>query len=471
KMGNAESNAYHNHLSRFLPEEQTDIDGVFDTLSGSSGSAGGKNAKATKKTLTLAALQAWNAHTREALPEQMTVRLYNGMKSIDLPGKSSGQSEQIAKEQFVIFMSDLLKGNADEKITIIMRMISKTEGPLKGKQIQEFTEDLIMSVVHVLNYRKELKGWNLENTRDSASGVKALASQLLSELKLADGTKPVGPQLLETTFNPSAIADWVYRVPQVSVFLSVVIRQGLHVLHSIPDQTNDILNLVPRCKGMKGRGLVSLFDIPSIIYINSHLPVELQHKWQLLFSSRLHGESFSQLCGHIVNKGPCILILKDLDGFVFGGFASHSWEVKPQFQGDNRCFLFSVFPSLAVYTYTGYNDHFMYLNNGQQTMPNGLGMGGQHGYFGLWIDSDYGKGHSKAKPRCTTYNSPQLSAKEEFTLDAMEVWAVGDVPESTKGKKSILDVDPQAQALLEMAGKGRHSEGLREPLEEDEEDE
>ncbi|MCQ4179944.1 hypothetical protein FK518_30890, partial [Klebsiella pneumoniae] len=87
------------------------------------------------------------------------------------------------------------------------------------------------------------------------------------------------------------------------------------------------------CKGIKGRGLVSLFDIPSIIYINSHLPAELQHKWQLLFSSRLHGESFSQLCGHIVNKGPCIVILKDLDGYIFGGFASHSWEVKPQFQG------------------------------------------------------------------------------------------------------------------------------------------
>lgn len=37
-----------------------------------------------------------------------------------------------------------------------------------------------------------------------------------------------------------------------------------------------------------------------------------------------------------------------------------------------------------------------------------------------------------------------------------------------KGKKSILDVDPQAQALLEMAGKTRQSEGLREPMEEDE---
>lgn len=460
---------YQNHLSKFLPEEQSEIDGVFDILSGSSGSAGAKNSKATTKTLTLAALQAY---TQEPLPEQMTVRLYNGMKSVDLTGKSSGLSEQIAKEQFVIFMSTLLKGNADEKITIIMRMISKTEGPVKGKQIQEFTEDLIMSVVHVLSYRKELKGWNLENTRDSASGVKALASQLLSELKLADGTKPMGPQLMETNFDQSVIEDWVYRVPQISIFLSVVIRQGLHVLQSVTDQTKDILNLVPDCKGMKERGLVSLFDIPSIIYINSHLPAELQHKWRLLFSSRLHGESFSQLCRHIVDKGPCIMILRDSDGFIFGGFASQSWEVKPQFQGDNKCFLFSVFPSLAVYIYTGYNDHYMYLNHGQQTMPNGLGMGGQHGYFGLWIDSDYGKGHSKAKPRCTTYNSPQLSAKEDFTLDAVEVWAVGDLPESTgkKGKKSILDVDPEAQALLEIAGKSRQSEGLRETIEEDDED-
>ncbi|XP_010217555.1 PREDICTED: TLD domain-containing protein 1 [Tinamus guttatus] len=464
-MGNAESNTYRNYLSRFIPEEQADIDGVFDTLSGSSGTAGEKNGKAMKKTVTLTALQAY---MQEPLPEQMTMRLYDGMKSVDLTGKSSAPREQIAKEQFVVFMSNLLKGNADEKIAIIMSMISKTEGPVKGKQIQEFTEQLITSLVHVLNYRKELKGWNLENTRDYASGVKALASQLLSELKLADGKKPVGHELLEATFDQSIIEDWVYRVPQISTFLSVVIRQGFQVLHSVSDQANDIVNLVPGCKGFKGRGLTSLLDIPSIIYLNSHLPAELQHKWQLIFSSRVHGESFSQLCAHIVNKGSCIMILKDSDGFIFGGFASQSWEVKPQFQGDNKCFLFSVFPSLAVYTCTGYNDHYMYLNHGKQTMPNGLGMGGQHDYFGLWIDSDYGKGHSKAKPRCTTYNSPQLSAKEHFTLDAMEVWAVGDIPESAVVKsKSILDVDPEAQVLLEMIGRSRQSEGLREPVEDD----
>lgn len=58
------------------------------------------------------------------------------------------------------------------------------------------------------------------------------------------------------------------------------------------------------------------------------------------------------------------------------------------------------------------------------------GMGGQHDYFGLWLDSDFGHGHSRARPKCTTYSSPQLSGDEDFTLDSMEVWAVGKPPES-----------------------------------------
>ena len=54
------------------------------------------------------------------------------------------------------------------------------------------------------------------------------------------------------------------------------------------------------------------------------------------------------------------------------------------------------------------------------------GMGGQHEYFGLWLSAEFGKGHSKAKPTCTTYKSPQLSCTEEFNVDAVEVWGLGD---------------------------------------------
>jgi hypothetical protein len=31
------------------------------------------------------------------------------------------------------------------------------------------------------------------------------------------------------------------------------------------------------------------------------------------------------------------------------------------------------------------------MNTKQKTMPNGLGMGGQLEYFGMWIDAEYGK--------------------------------------------------------------------------------
>ncbi|XP_030045335.1 MTOR-associated protein MEAK7-like isoform X2 [Microcaecilia unicolor] len=314
-MGNVESSSYQKCLLRFLPEEQKEIDEAFDSLSGE------KNEKASRKTVNLQQLKAF---VFKGFPESMTVRLYDGMRSIRVSAKASGLSEQISKEQFTVFLSELLRGTAEEKSYIVSRMILGDGSEIvKERQVQEFTEDLIMSVVYLLKHKKLMKGWNLENTQDYVAGGKVLAAQLLLEL-----------------------------------------------------------------------------------------------------------------------RSP----------------------------GDNRCFLFSVFPRLEVYTYTGYNDHYMYLNHGQQTMPNGLGMGGQHNYFGLWIDSNYGKGHSKAKPKCTTYNSPQLSAQDDFLLDALEVWAVGDLPESVllKGKTSILDVDPEAQALLEMTGKSRQSAGLRDQVEEDE---
>lgn len=55
-------------------------------------------------------------------------------------------------------------------------------------------------------------------------------------------------------------------------------------------------------------------------------------------------------------------------------------------------------------------------------------MGGQFDFFGLWIDQEFGIGHSKAKPLCTTYKSPQLSKSENFKIEALNVWGVGEKP-------------------------------------------
>lgn len=41
----------------------------------------------------------------------------------------------------------------------------------------------------------------------------------------------------------------------------------------------------------------------------------------------------SRLLGAIVDKGPSVIVIKDQDGGIFGGFASTSWVVNPHFTG------------------------------------------------------------------------------------------------------------------------------------------
>lgn len=121
----------------------------------------------------------------------------------------------------------------------------------------------------------------------------------------------------------------MFRTPHVATFLSVVINRGFLLLCS----SLDLSALLPERLVDQGREFESILDVLSVIYLNSHLPREQRHRWHLLFSSELHGHSFAQLCGLITQRGPCVMLLEDHDGHVFGGFASCSWEVKPQFQG------------------------------------------------------------------------------------------------------------------------------------------
>lgn len=39
------------------------------------------------------------------------------------------------------------------------------------------------------------------------------------------------------------------------------------------------------------------------------------------------------LMGNIIDKGPSVVFVKDFDGHIFGGFASTSWTIAPQFKG------------------------------------------------------------------------------------------------------------------------------------------
>ena len=59
----------------------------------------------------------------------------------------------------------------------------------------------------------------------------------------------------------------------------------------------------------------------------------LRRDWRLLFSTQSHGESFHTMTKMIMHQGPSIIIVRDTDGNMFGGFASHSWTCNAQFTG------------------------------------------------------------------------------------------------------------------------------------------
>ncbi|PIA17758.1 TLD-domain-containing protein, partial [Coemansia reversa NRRL 1564] len=110
---------------------------------------------------------------------------------------------------------------------------------------------------------------------------------------------------------------------------------------------------------------------------------------------------------------------------------------------------------MTVYRTSGFNDHYQYFNYSTKTLPNGLGVGGQMGHFGLWIDSGFTHGGSNT---AATFSSPQLSTCDEFNIDMVEVWLVRpsqrhDVAgEGTENmQKSAVEANPEAAAMLEMA--------------------
>lgn len=246
-----------------------------------------------------------------------------------------------------------------------------------------------------------------------------------------------------------------------NTLLGLLHRALITKLYCVPHKLNLLpsINISQKYK----QSFKTILDLGWTMFIKNSLPIECQENWRLLYSSSSHGESFQALSSAIIDQGSTILILKDNSGNVFGGYASQPWILKPKFYGDSSCFLFSLYPNLNLSVGSGHNDNFMYMNNGQYTLPNGIGMGGQMGYWGLWIDSEYGIGQSNIS--CSTYSDYSiLSATKDFKIDALEVWCVKEKPkeDDEEERKIPSNKDDWDMNLLEMAGHTKYADGLRE---------
>lgn len=308
---------------------------------------------------------------------------------------------------------------------------------LAKTNVQQYTDDLLETVILCIKDTEEYAYW-------IQIGAKAHSTHQLATLLSKNGLS-------------GDIGKWL----QGNYLLGLLHKALITTLYCVPIK----LNLLPAIKinQKHKQSFKTILDLEWIMFLKNNLPPDCQDNWRLLFSSSSNGESFQSLSSAIIDQGCTILIVKDNSGNVFGGFASQPWLLKPKFYGNSTCLLFSLHPNLNICVGSSHNDHYMYMNSGQHTLPNGIGMGGQIDYWGLWLDAEYGIGQSNVS--CSTYSDySMLSASKDFKVDSLEVWCVKEKPKNDdeeEERKMPSGRDDWDMKLLEMAGRSKYSDGLR----------
>uniref|UniRef100_A0A1Q3F8M4 MTOR-associated protein MEAK7 n=1 Tax=Culex tarsalis TaxID=7177 RepID=A0A1Q3F8M4_CULTA len=380
-----------------------------------------------------------------------------------------------------------VRGTRDERINVLLSSLGQSpeseSTEIAYPLIKEYVEAVVSSYMRAIRLEggPEFKSWESRGFRIVKECIQKLAESLAydvvqqgtQKVTRADaerwlGKNPIFLKMLEHVFshlynyrNMKNSSD--EKRKDADADESKASKRKEH----IPQQEIVLHTMLPLCEGLQYMPDYPAFtDLSQMLFVNANLPTAQQNKWRFLFSSQIHGESFSTLLGRIVDQGPTVIIVEDSNGYIFGGYATDSWALGPNYLGNDTSFLFTLRPKMRTFCASGYNDHYQYLNLHQQTMPNGLGLGGQHNYWGLWLDSEYGVG--ECSESCTTFKGYfQMSATKKFTVRNVEVWGVGDKPvkenESEESSvRSVLDGNADSKAMLKMSGREQYSDGYRE---------
>ncbi|KAH7474524.1 TLD domain-containing protein 2 [Phytophthora ramorum] len=182
----------------------------------------------------------------------------------------------------------------------------------------------------------------------------------------------------------------------------------------------------------------NILTLEHIAYIDHALPITSQLcRWFRIYSVEANGSSLETLLILAQKQSPTLLVVKDTEGNVFGGFASDEWHRAFHYYGTGESFLFSFANTSAAggfvkYHWSRKNSYFMLCSDESLIMGGG-------GNFGLFLDSDLSAGTSGA---CETFNSPPLTTSPEFSCVQVELWGftTGDKPLAIdRHRKSVLE--------------------------------
>ena len=148
-----------------------------------------------------------------------------------------------------------------------------------------------------------------------------------------------------------------------------------------------------------------------------------QASWKLAYSTSRDGISLRTLFRRVSDHSPTLLVVEDMDGSVFGAYASESWRISTKYYGTGETFVFKLSPVAKAYHWAPKggagerNDMFQF------SREDCIAVGGG-GCFALWLDEDLLRGRSAESPTFDKMEILPESGEEDFLVRTVEVWGL-----------------------------------------------
>ncbi len=264
------------------------------------------------------------------LPSSIVIQLHKELKAKNIPGEI-----KISQNAFMATLGYLMNGTVDQQSRLMFSLFAdEGTNAVSVGHLSKLIGSLLQSYEEALQTCNQMKNWELVCTPESNQNFIDLVMRIFS----AGGKTTASP------VSTDEFERWLQQTPLMQkVFTAVfhlcfVDSSKTPAAAASPDDSSDASVLfhmpcLPACLDINWRKVRSQLHIPTLLILNHHLPRHLQDQWRFCFSSNLHGASFATLLSHIKNKGPTVVLVRDTDGNVFGGFASQSWELGSSFVG------------------------------------------------------------------------------------------------------------------------------------------
>jgi hypothetical protein len=120
-------------------------------------------------------------------------------------------------------------------------------------------------------------------------------------------------------------------------------------------------------------------------------------------------------------------------------YCDTEWREATKFYGSNACFLFRLEQYFNIYR-TSANDttNYMYLNTKGVALPRGIGMGGDTNSFRLFLNEDFDDS-CYTTPKCLSFEPGRLTTRNQFSVEAVEVWGCGGVDSTQRQREYRKD--------------------------------